>query len=740
MADIQQAIKLAGAIARVESGGNYQARGGSGEYGAFQYMPATWKSTAKAYLGDENAPMTKGNQNKATVKKVAALLDKGYKPEQVAAVWNSGQPTWEGKVGVNKYGQRYDVPAYVNKVISQYNKSNKISMASAQPTQQAQQPTQTSQTKLWQAIDVERKKGKTDTELLDEIKQRMPQSAAKIDALRQKAAATNRSDREVLNYLSKQISGQEPTVPSVPIKEEKQEEGVSGIAGFGLGAAKELAKRPFTIGGLGERMIGSALKTILPKSAEKAIGVENAPTLGLFGQQQGTTGGEKILSKLPLEQKGTAEKLGRMAEQVGEFFIPGGASLKAGKALGAATKAGKIIKGATTLAGTSLAEGVLGTSQSALQSGKVGKEELKAGALSLIAPPAVATAGKVLKTATKPFVPLSSKITQAIGKAVDKAIKPSITKIGTTAAKSKYYKKAAEAFNVIRKYKPTITTADGVEEAITPNTRGQMLEALEKTKSIVFQRFDDIAKESGDIGAKFNPKKIITQLKRVSNDVGYSPEIRNYAAKEIDAISELTNASPSIIQRRIREYNEGLSGFYAGRIDKAKARVDASVANLLREELDDLIANTTGRNYQYFKNEYSALKEIEKDLARQVAIEARKVKAGLIDFSDIFTGGDLTAGIITGNPAILLKGLTGRGIKEIYKYLNDPDRYIKKAFELINKSPIEPEPIVVGTQKLLTAPKTGQVKQSINSPIYLGQRSPSTIEAEEIAKFGKGGY
>ena len=58
-----QSIKLAAAIKQVESGGNYDAKGASGESGAYQFMPATWKSWAEKHLGDPNAPLTPANQN-----------------------------------------------------------------------------------------------------------------------------------------------------------------------------------------------------------------------------------------------------------------------------------------------------------------------------------------------------------------------------------------------------------------------------------------------------------------------------------------------------------------------------------------------------------------------------------------------------------------------------------------------------------------------------------------------------
>jgi hypothetical protein len=118
----QSVVNMAKAIRKVESGGNYSVRGGSGEYGAYQYTPGTWNSDVLKFTG-KSVPLEQADkllQNEVAYKKLKTLKDKGYNVAQVAAVWNSGQPDWEGKVGVNKFGVKYDVPGYVNKVAKEY--------------------------------------------------------------------------------------------------------------------------------------------------------------------------------------------------------------------------------------------------------------------------------------------------------------------------------------------------------------------------------------------------------------------------------------------------------------------------------------------------------------------------------------------------------------------------------------------------------------------------------------------
>lgn len=120
-----QVVALAKAIRSVETRGQkdpYTAKGASGEFGAYQYTTGTWAADAKSFLGKEVplASATREQQNEVAYKKLLSLKQQGYNPGQIASIWNSGSPEWEGKVGVNKYGVKYDVPKYVDAVSTAY--------------------------------------------------------------------------------------------------------------------------------------------------------------------------------------------------------------------------------------------------------------------------------------------------------------------------------------------------------------------------------------------------------------------------------------------------------------------------------------------------------------------------------------------------------------------------------------------------------------------------------------------
>lgn len=131
------ALQIANAIKQVESSGNYNAKGGSGEFGAYQFMPSTWKSWAAQYLGNPNAEMTPANQDKVAQAKIQDLLNQGYSAKEIALIWNGGSPTV--KKGTNKYGVAYDSGAYANKVMGALSKTN-AALANAAGTPSSVKP------------------------------------------------------------------------------------------------------------------------------------------------------------------------------------------------------------------------------------------------------------------------------------------------------------------------------------------------------------------------------------------------------------------------------------------------------------------------------------------------------------------------------------------------------------------------------------------------------------------------
>lgn len=142
----QDAVNLAKAIRQTESGGNFAAKGKSGEYGAYQFTTPTWDKTAKRYgITSSLDKATPEQQNEVAYKQIKEWKDAGYNPGQIASLWNSGKPDayldteYKGK---NKYGVTYDVPAYAKSVATAYQQIK----AGGNPQADPQNPSSTANT------------------------------------------------------------------------------------------------------------------------------------------------------------------------------------------------------------------------------------------------------------------------------------------------------------------------------------------------------------------------------------------------------------------------------------------------------------------------------------------------------------------------------------------------------------------------------------------------------------------
>lgn len=120
------------ALAYAENGGapniDNPVAGKTGEMKSiFQFTPDTWKNYAKQVLNDENAELNADNETHVVNEKVKGWLSKGYKPEQIASMWNAGIGEPDAYTGTfsdgspskgtnKKYNVPFDVPSYAKKV------------------------------------------------------------------------------------------------------------------------------------------------------------------------------------------------------------------------------------------------------------------------------------------------------------------------------------------------------------------------------------------------------------------------------------------------------------------------------------------------------------------------------------------------------------------------------------------------------------------------------------------------
>lgn len=281
-----------------------------------------------------------------------------------------------------------------------------------------------------------------------------------------------------------------------------------------------------------------------------------------------------------------------------------------------------------------------------------------------------------------------------VNKAIEKAIRPSVVGKRTAPQIASYKERAANAVKSIVDNKDNLilTDAEGnITKGKLPTSIKQFSEAIDQTKKDIFRQYDDLARQAGENGAKVTLKSVSDELDKIAGNrvtKTVSPGISDYAAARSEAFKNVGAFTTEEAQEAVTQLNKSLEAFYKNPSyeNATKAGIDSLIANNLRKSLDDAIESITGGGYQELKKVYGSLKSIEKEVAHRAVVDARKNIKGLIDFTDIFTAGELASGLMTMNPAMIARGGFARAVKELYKRTNDPNRIVQKMFSDVEKA------------------------------------------------------
>lgn len=311
----------------------------------------------------------------------------------------------------------------------------------------------------------------------------------------------------------------------------------------------------------------------------------------------------------------------------------------------------------------------------------------------------------IAKTLTKQS---EAQIEKAIMKQFEKGVKPLLPAKTTPNLLNKYRDDVLDATKTINENKANLSFADDASDDITqaitgknPESLQQLSDSVEQTKKVIFKKYNDLAKQSGQAGLEIDTAPIIKDLDNVIGNEALkitNPKVIEYAKDLQRRLSQVDDLGRPVGSRKldalttqdvIQNYNKSLEAFYRNpTYDTAsQAAVDALVVNKFRQSLDDGITGLTGSQYGALKKQYGSLKAIERDVIKATLRDARKNVKGLIDFTDIFSGGQVVSGIATLNPSLVASGLTQKMIASFYKHLNNPNRAIKNLFKSVEKLP-----------------------------------------------------
>lgn len=324
-------------------------------------------------------------------------------------------------------------------------------------------------------------------------------------------------------------------------------------------------------------------------------------------------------------------------------------------------------------------------------------------AVSPLVKPSLRTLGKVVDAVPRPK---GATLEGVIDTGIDKGIRPGIEGNRTFAQSSQYHKRAQQAVKTIidnhAQGALKLTDEFGEVTPTLPKNLRQFSQAIDQSKRNIYEQYNKMAVESGESGAVVDLSPIPNELMSVANNRALqkaAPGVAEYAKSRAQAFSGDGAKTDGITSRRsntftteeaqqaIAIYNQSLEAFNKNpSYDTAsRAYIDSLIVNHLRKGLDASIEKATGPGYQALKNEYGALKTIEKDVSRRAIVDARKNPKGLLDFSDVFSGGQVINGLLSMNPAVVGSGIASKVIANIYKLKNDPNKIVSKMFDKAGK-------------------------------------------------------
>lgn len=303
-----------------------------------------------------------------------------------------------------------------------------------------------------------------------------------------------------------------------------------------------------------------------------------------------------------------------------------------------------------------------------------------------------AVSGVVDRALVPKEVPLNAaKVTDLY----NRAIRPTVAGKSNAAQIQGANTKVLSGLQTIAENKPNLKFTDANGEVVTgkaPQTVDQLSQAIQQTKQTVFKQYDALAKQAGGQGIKVDPLNIAKELQPVIDSQSLkiaNPKAIDYATNLQQRLVEAGQLTPEITQEIIQHYNEVLKAFYRNPSAETAttAGIDAMVANKLRESLDSQISSATGEQYQALKNQYGALKSMEKDVAHRATVWGRQNQVGLAsNLANLASGAELVKALVTLNPADLVVGGAIKGIQKYIQYLNNPDSGISKIFSHLEQS------------------------------------------------------
>ena len=292
---------------------------------------------------------------------------------------------------------------------------------------------------------------------------------------------------------------------------------------------------------------------------------------------------------------------------------------------------------------------------------------------------------------------------------IEKSIKPTVKGKMNQADYNKFIDDTLDVVDYMDKNRSILQYTDDAWEQVVwklPTNLRETSEALGNMKKVLYDQYNNIAKQAWDAWARVNMNQAFDKLDDLSRDV--SQNIANPQTKWIvenfkNQLLEYTDDAGTIAiedaQKLTQDFNKQLTAFFRNpnMNDVSKnsiiSQLNKWTKDAINESIDDVLNqwiknwSSASQQYQALKWMYGKIKTIEDEVAKRALVEWRKNLKWLSPtLLDAFAWGEATEALLTMNPGKLGKAAVMKFIGKYYKYLNDPNTQINNLFQLVQKT------------------------------------------------------
>lgn len=292
---------------------------------------------------------------------------------------------------------------------------------------------------------------------------------------------------------------------------------------------------------------------------------------------------------------------------------------------------------------------------------------------------------------------------------INKSIKPTVKWKMNQADYNKFIDDTLDIVDLMDKNKWILQYTDDAWNAVTwkmPTNMRETSEALWNLKKVLYDQYNEIAKQAGDAGARVNMNKAFQQLDDLSKDISQNianPQTKNIIDTYKDALLQYTDDAGTIAiedaQKLTQDFNKQLTAFFKNpnmndvSRNSIIAQLNKWTKDAINDSIDDVLdssiknGSSASSQYTQLKSFYGKIKTIEDEISKRALVEARKNAKGLSStILDSLSWWELTSAVLSLDPVKAGKAWVMNLISRYYNYVNNPNTQLNNLFKLVERT------------------------------------------------------